>query len=156
MNFYRSKQVLTGVVAAALIGLAPLASAMGHLPLEAADQPAGTSVTIDVVNMSKSGFVTIHGSNIDGSMIAPAALGHTFVESGKASKLVVELATAIAAGTKLYAMLHEDTGKLGIYEFGVDTTEFDAPYIHDGGPVVVPITMKERCYSGLIELDRCN
>ena len=134
------KFLCTAVAMSALVG--PAAMAGGHLPLEVADQSASTSVTISVVNMDNAGFVTIHGSNASGEMIAPASLGHTYVDKGSQKDVVVNLATAVSSGTALYAMLHNDDGKKQVYEFGVDSTEFDGPYMHDGGPVVTKFIVK--------------
>ncbi len=114
----------------------------GHLPLEVSDQSSQTSVTIASVDMDNNGFVTIHGSNAKGEMIAPASLGHTYVKAGKHKNVVVNLATAVSSGTVLYAMLHDDTGKKKVYEFGVDSTKFDPPHMHDGAPVIASFKIK--------------
>lgn len=129
------KRHLLSIVSAVIVAT-PIAFAGGHLPLEVADQDAGISVTIALVNMEAGGFVTVHGSDEEGNMIVPASLGHTYVKAGKHHNVIVNLATAVAGGSALYAMLHQDSGQNKIYEFGVDTTEFDPPYIHDGAPVV--------------------
>ena len=134
------KFLCTAVAISCLIGSSAIAG--GHLPLEVSDQKASTSVTISVVNMDVPGFVTIHGSNVSGEMIAPASLGHTFVDTGSHKDVVVNLATAVSGGTALYAMLHKDDGKKQVYEFGSDSTEFDGPYMHDGGAVVTKFMVK--------------
>ena len=127
---------------ALVFALASPAFSGGHMPLEVTDQAASTSVTIAAVTIDVPGFVTIHGSDADGNMIAPASLGHTFIEAGSHNDVVVDLATAVSSGTGLYAMLHIDDGQAQIYEFGVDSTDFDGPYIKDGGPIIVKFVVE--------------
>ena len=112
------------------------------MPLEVSDQEATTSVTISVANIDVAGFVTIHGSDADGNMIAPASLGHTYIEAGSNANVIVDLATAVTSGTTLFAMLHIDDGQEKIYEFGTDSTEFDGPYLNGDAPVIAAFMVK--------------
>ena len=137
-----SMKILVSLSAIAVALSAGTAIAGGHLPLEVADQSATTQVVISSVSIDVDGFVTIHGSNENGGMIAPASLGHTYLSAGQHSDVAVDLATAVASGTTLYAMLHIDDGTKMVYEFGTDTTEFDGPYMHDGGAVVAPFSIQ--------------
>jgi hypothetical protein len=46
------------------------------------------------------------------------------------------------AGDKLAIMLHQDTGKMGTYEFGMEGSKEDAPVLADGNPVMEMVTVK--------------
>ncbi len=83
------------------------------------------TVTVAQVNSAAEGFIVIHADN-EGSF--GPVIGFAPVYPGANYNVVVNIDTTAATST-LYAMLHEDTGEIGTYEFGtVDGAD---------GPVVV-------------------
>ncbi|GAB5494780.1 MAG: hypothetical protein Phog2KO_49950 [Phototrophicaceae bacterium] len=90
------------------------------------------TVTIAQVNSAEQGFIVIHADN-DGSF--GQVIGFASVYPGANYNVVVDIDTTLATST-LYAMLHSDTGEVGVYEFGtVDGA--DGPVAVDG-EVVTP------------------
>lgn len=109
-------------------------------PIAAQDSPSvevanqisldGT-VHISSVYSDGPGFMVIHQDNGSGSF--GAVIGHRPIADGWSFGVDVPIDASMATST-LYAMLHEDTGEAGVYEFGtVDGA--DAPVIIDSAPV---------------------
>ncbi|MGB7339984.1 MAG: hypothetical protein WBC91_13905 [Phototrophicaceae bacterium] len=93
------------------------------------------TVTIAQVNSAAEGFLVIHADN-DGSF--GAVIGYAPVYPGANYNVVVDIDTSAATST-LYAMLHQDTGEIGVYEFG--TVEgADGPVAVDGAVVTPSFT----------------
>ena len=110
--------------------------------ISVADQPvAGDSVTIASATVPEGGFVVIH-EVIDGKPQAPQSIGHTPIKAGTTSDVVVKLDKDVPPGSTLIAMLHNDTGTIGVYEFGPGSTDQDKPTTVDGKPVVKPFKVK--------------
>lgn len=95
--------------------------------VSAADQAATDSITVASVTMESDGFVVVHASNPDGSVIAPDSIGHVAVSSGTHSNVVVPLTQSVAAGSVVHVMLHNDSGEIGVYEFMTGKTDVDVP-----------------------------
>ena len=75
----------------------------------------GNSVTIDSVTTDGDGWLVVHADNGDG---APGpVIGFAPVADGNNSNVRVTLDTVNVTPT-LFAMLHTDTGEVGVYEFG--------------------------------------
>ncbi len=90
------------------------------------------TVTIDAVYSAAPGFVVIHIDN--GGSPGPVA-GVAAVATGLTTNLRIPIDTSLAT-PMMFAMLHEDTGAAGVYEFGtVDGA--DLPVSVDGN-VVTP------------------
>ena len=90
------------------------------------------NVVVDSVVTNVDGFVVIH-ADADGS--PGPVLGQTAVTAGEHTNVAVAIDSA-GATSVLYAMLHEDTGEAGVYEFG--TVEgADLPVRVDDSVVVV-------------------
>ena len=127
------------------ISLATLAVAPAHAQdaaVSASAQAPGTAVTVAKVDMPAAGFLVIHAFDADGKPIAPASIGHVAVPAGTSENVEVEIGIQTEAGMKVLAMLHEDTGTQGIYEFGPGSTEHDKPITADGKPVVAPVPIQ--------------
>jgi plastocyanin len=97
---------------------APSASAApaGPTPsVEANDQAVdGGSVTVARVVAAQDGWIVIHTNTADN---APGpVIGHTAVKAGENTNVKVALSQAVAAGAKLWPMLHIDAGAIGTYE----------------------------------------
>lgn len=125
------------------MGDKPAAAPQKTAVLDVADQPLrrGT-VTIAHIEMPNDGFVVIHETTRDGKPIAPASIGHTAVKKGASNNVVVRLTKRVRRGAKLIAMLHDDTGRMGVYEFGPRRTAQDKPMMLNGGPVVKAFTIR--------------
>lgn len=90
------------------------------------------TVTIDSVVSDGPGFIVIHRDN-EGSFAE--VIGYAPVGPGENVNVRVEIDTAMATPV-LYAMLHSDTGEVGVYEFG-EVEGADGPVAVDG-EVVTP------------------
>lgn len=120
-----------------IVGLASVSAqddGMGSVPMVAVvDQLSldGT-VTIDSVYSEGPGFVVIH---IDNNGAPGPVAGNAWIPAGHSHNVAIDIDTTMATPT-LYAMLHTDTGEVGVYEFGtVDGA--DGPVAVDGN-VVTP------------------
>jgi hypothetical protein len=122
----------TGIASCATQELEPVSSNV----IVVSDQANGQVVTITTVDAVEAGFIVIHETAATGMPIAPESIGHTAVGAGRNSGVAVTLTKAVAPGSTLIAMLHHDTGEIGIYEFGPGSTEQDKPVVADGGAVV--------------------
>ena len=109
--------------------------------LSATAQPAGNSVTIAEADIPEDGFLVIHAMK-DGKPVVPGSIGHVAIKAGKNSDVTVPLTMMAEPGTQVLAMLHQDTGTKGVYEFGPGSTNVDLPVMKDGKPVVLPVTIK--------------
>lgn len=118
----------------ALLALAASAAAQEVVPsVTVQDQfVESDTVTIAEVVSAAEGFLVIH---IDNEGRPGPVIGYAPVVAGSNADVVVTIDTAMATPT-LFAMLHEDSGVVGEYEFG--TVEgADAPVRVDGR-VVTP------------------
>ena len=111
--------------------------------LAVADQAVrrGT-VTIDKVMMEQDGFVVIHETSADGKPVAPGSIGSAVVKKGTSEKIVVRLTKRVKKGSKLVAMLHVDTGRMGRYEFSARSQAQDKPLMIGNAPVIKTFTVQ--------------
>ena len=122
-------------------------SAMGEVvtfPINAApalvmqDQALGEGDTIVIGNalIDAPGWIAIHSDN-DGE--PGPVIGTALLHPGANWNVVIEVDPA-QAGSRVFPMLHYDTGELGVYEFG--TVEgADAPTFVAGNVVVAPLNL---------------
>ena len=89
-------------------------------------------VTIADANLPKNGFLVIHPSDAKGNL-TEKDIGHTALKAGEHKHVKVLLRGTPKAGEKLFAMLHEDTGKPGVYQFG-GKAKVDMPFKRNGRP----------------------
>ena len=108
----------------------------------AADQAATTSITVANVSMTADGFVVVHASNPDGSIIVPDSIGHVAVAAGSHENVVVPLEFPVSAGDVVHVMLHSDDGEIGVYEFKTGATENDLPVVENESPVITQLTVQ--------------
>jgi hypothetical protein len=95
---------------------------------------AGNSVTVDNVVSADAGWLVIHADS--GAGAPGAVIGYAPVQAGVNEQVLVVLDMVNITPT-LFAMLHEDTGEVGVYEFG--TVEgADTPVAVDGTVVAPP------------------
>ncbi len=122
--------------------LNPFASA-AKADLVVADQPVrARAIRIAKVEIEEDGFVVIHETGDDGKPVAPGSIGSAPVKKGVNENIAVRLSKPVKRGSTLIAMLHRDTGKKGVYEFGAASIDEDKPLVIGGNPVVKPFVVK--------------
>lgn len=95
-------------------------------------------VTIANVVSSDAGWLVIHADNGEG---APGAvIGYSAVNPGNNANVAVAIEPTAATAT-LFAMLHEDTGEVGVYEFG-EVEGADGPVSVDGAVITPAFTIE--------------
>ncbi len=78
----------------------------------------GNQVVISSVQSPENGWVVIHRSNAEGNgPQVPEIIGKAMVDAGMNSEVTIQLEEGVANDETLWAMLHEDTGTIGEYEF---------------------------------------
>ncbi|HET8865134.1 MAG TPA: hypothetical protein VFM80_05505 [Gracilimonas sp.] len=89
----------------------------------------GNQVVISNVDSPVDGWIVIHRSNAnnDGPQV-PEIIGKAAVQAGSNADVSIQLGEGVANNETLWAMLHEDTGEIGEYEFDGET-ELDLPVI---------------------------
>lgn len=104
---------------------------MGTPSVEVSDQVVlHGAVRITSAFSEGPGFIAVHA---DGGGAPGPVIGNRAINAGWNYSFDVPIDTA-AATPVLYAMLHTDTGEIGVYEFG--TVEgADGPVVIDGAPV---------------------
>jgi len=134
------KKTLFALVALLLLAVPIFAQDMDMTPsVTVSDQLSldGT-VTIDQVVSAGAGWIVIHADNGEG---APGAvIGQSLVNPGVNNNVSVAIEPTAATAT-LFAMLHEDTGEVGVYEFG-QVEGADGPVSVDGSVVTPPFTIE--------------
>lgn len=78
----------------------------------------GNQVVISNIDSQVDGWIVIHRSNADndGPQV-PEIIGKAMVEAGSNSDVSIQLDEGVANDETLWAMLHNDTGTIGEYEF---------------------------------------
>lgn len=119
-----------------------MASTPDKASVEVSDQTVqNQQVVVAKVTAVQDGFVVLHRSNAQGDgPLVPQSIGHTRISAGMTENITVLLTESVAAGEKLWAMLHVDSNNNGIYEFGPGSTDVDTPVTQDGQVVVTPFT----------------
>ena len=115
-------------------------SAPASPSLTVSPQAAGASVVVDLAMIPTDGWLVIHATK-DGKPVAPASIGHAPLKAGENTSVVVALDPAPQSGDVVIAMLHNDDGEIGVYQFGPGSVENDKPVVVDGKPVVKPIPL---------------
>jgi len=95
----------------------------------------GQTLTVDVTS-PQSGWVVIHKSS-DGS--PGASIGHAAVKQGENNGVSIDLTAQPEEGDTYIAMLHEDDGTMGAYEFASDQ-KVDKPVMENGQAVTSEVT----------------
>lgn len=88
-----------------------------NVKLEVVSQETAGQVIIKKVATSRDGWVSIHNSREDGSIVLPESIGEARVDSGDSEDIIVDLWEAPYVGDKLWVLLHIDAGERGRYEF---------------------------------------
>lgn len=100
------------------------------------DQPIGMNgtVTVDRVLLEEAGWVVIH-ADADGSPGEVIGVSDP-LEAGARANVIVEIGDEYV-NSQVWAMLHNDTGETGVYEFG-EVEGADTPVTVEGSVVVEP------------------
>ena len=101
----------------------------------------GDVLILDEVKVESDAWVVVHPAAAGGGPDASRALGRSFVMHGASERVPVDLDGPVDAGTTLYAMLHDDTGEIGRFEFGGAGTP-DQPLVSGGTPVVAEVSVR--------------
>lgn len=123
---------------------APPASSQKWGEITVADQTLrrGNVIVVQHVELTNGGFIVIHEMGADGKPVAPGNIGYRALRPGDSKNIAIRLTKRVAKGAQLMAMLHDDTGKKGTYEFGPGATNEDKPTIVNGAPVTKVFTIK--------------
>ena len=105
----------------------------------AASPLRGDVLIVDTVKVDSDAWIVVHPAAADGTADASRVLGRSFVMHGTSARVPVDLDERVVAGSPLFAMLHDDTGEIGRFEFGGAGTP-DQPLMRGGAPVVVAVT----------------
>lgn len=93
------------------------------------------SVLVDSVYSENPGLVVVYGTTDQGDLDVDSVIGVIAVKAGESKNVVVPLTKEVKNGEVLIAMLHEDTGVIGEYEFSSETPDVDKPVVVDGETV---------------------
>ncbi|MEL6779275.1 MAG: hypothetical protein AAFO06_18660 [Cyanobacteria bacterium J06597_16] len=99
-----------------------------NVKLEIDSQKTAGQIVVKKVATSRDGWVSIHKSREDGSIVLPESIGEARVDSGDSEDIVVDLWEAPYIDEKLWVLLHIDGGERGTYEF----PEKDVPVRKNG------------------------
>jgi hypothetical protein len=98
------------------------------------NQPVSNgAITVPQVEATKVGWLVIRESKADGTANMSASIGRARVSIGINRGLRIALSKTIPVGNKLWAMLHEDTGSLGKFEY-TSSSVVDVPILVGGQP----------------------
>lgn len=123
--------VMSVGIAAAHEGLTPSVTVSDQVSLDG-------YVTVSHISAADEAFIVIHKANEEGG-IGPV-IGQRKVNHGESHNVRVWIDASQATST-LFAMLHNDTNEIGVYEFG-SVEGADSPVIVDGAPVSPPFAVE--------------
>ncbi|GAB3680894.1 DUF7282 domain-containing protein [Salinisphaera aquimarina] len=111
--------------------------------LEVADQKiADDTVVIKDLYVPQDGYLVIHAADADGKLKAPESIGHMMIRKGEHADVKIKLDEPVESGDKLFAMLHDDTGAHGSYEFAESGGKKDGAMKADNKPVIKPFMVQ--------------
>ncbi len=88
-----------------------------NVKLEVKNQKTVGQITVKKIATSRDGWVSIHKSQEDGSIVLPDSIGEARVDSGDSEDVIVDLWEAPDINETLWVLLHIDGGERGKYEF---------------------------------------
>ena len=98
----------------------------------------GSMLTLESVTAPQDGFLVIHAME-DGTFGAP--IGHAPLTEGENASVEVELSQEVASGDGVVAMLHEDSGEMGTFEYP-ETEGVDGPVMDGEMPVMQEVSVQ--------------
>ena len=129
-----SKRTIYGIGVFTLAAtISSAAWAVGTTPMIAVGNqvPDGRTVNIAEVEIPHNGFLVIHATK-NGKLVAPQHVGYTRVTAGFHQNVKVTLDQTPKPGTTYIAMLHNDSGQKGKFEYGPGDTNVDKPLMLNG------------------------
>ncbi|WP_375140843.1 DUF7282 domain-containing protein [Salinarchaeum laminariae] len=101
----------------------------------------GTTVTVERVDLSEGGFVTIHDETLtNGSVFGSVAGTSEYLDAGVHTDVTIMLDEPVDESHTFYAMAHQDTDGDESYTFLESEGENDGPYT-SGGDIVMTAAM---------------
>jgi len=88
-----------------------------NVKLVVKSQTTGGQIVVETVATARDGWVSVHRSQSDGSILLSEGMGEARVDSGDSEDVIIDLWEAPAIGEKLWVLLHIDAGDRGEYEF---------------------------------------
>ncbi len=126
----RMKTIAAAIAASVLTSAAYAQEAMIDV---SGTMAGGQTITVPSVMTSADGFLVVHAMQ-DGKM--GGHIGHAMVKVGENTNVEINLDTPVMAGQTYTLMLHQDTGEMGKYEFGMEgMTDVDMPVMQGDQPV---------------------
>ena len=132
-----SKRTIYGIGAFTLAAtLSSAAWAVSATPMLAVGNqaPDGRTVNIAEVEIPHDGFVVIHATQ-NGEPVMTQYVGDTRVKAGFHQNVNVKLNYNPKPGTTYVAMLYNDSGRTGKFEFGPGNANADKPLMLNGKDV---------------------
>ncbi|GAB3422288.1 hypothetical protein GCM10027435_26840 [Haloparvum alkalitolerans] len=97
----------------------------------------GYTVTVDRVDLSEGGFVTVHDASLGGGAVFESIRGTSeYLEAGVHEDVEVRLDEPVRDTSQLFAMAHQDTNDNEAYDFPDSDGEEDGPYTANGDIVM--------------------
>ena len=142
MKLADGKMACESMAASATMMSSDTMAMQGEMPITAGGDammvPSDTaSLMVDTVDAQADGWIVVHAM-ADGK--PGEVIGYAAVKKGMNNGIAVALSRPTSKGEKLSLMLHADTGKMGVYEFGMAGSKEDAPAMMDGKPVMEMVT----------------
>lgn len=103
--------------------------------------PDNGKLLINRVVANQDGWIVIHRDNAN-QPVVPAIIGKVQVSKGTSTDVTITLDSAVSNGERLWAMLHDDTGIKGQYEFSGSTSP-DQPITVNGSMVMTPFSVQQ-------------
>lgn len=98
----------------------------------------GDMLTVGSLTSPQDGFLVIHV--MDGDTFGDA-IGYAPIMEGENETIQVELSETVESGDTVVAMLHEDTGETGTFEY-FDDPETDGPVMDGDMPVMEEVSVQ--------------
>jgi hypothetical protein len=132
-----AKRTIYGIAACTLAAsISSAAWAVGTMPMIAVSNqvPNGKTVTIDEVEIPHNGFVVVLVTQ-NGKPAMTQYVGDTCVKAGFHQNVNIKLNDKPKPGTTYVAMLYNDSGQTGRFEFGPGNANADEPLMLNGKEV---------------------
>ncbi|RJS94311.1 hypothetical protein [Salinisphaera sp. Q1T1-3] len=94
------------------------------------------TVLFSQLQIPEAGWVVLHPGNGHGQMDPTRTIGQKHLSSGMHENTTVHLNAPVAVGDRIYAMLHQDTGQAGTYEYHDSRGDADQPLMYQGHHVM--------------------
>ncbi|WP_425492907.1 DUF7282 domain-containing protein [Natrinema amylolyticum] len=97
----------------------------------------GTTMTIDRVDLSEGGFVTVHDASLfEGDVFGSVVGTSDYLEAGTHENVEIMFDERLTASQTVVPMAHQDTNDNNKYDFPASEGTEDGPYTANGGAVV--------------------